>query len=106
MIFSTPQAMLAISSLRNRTSSTGSFSKLLSNAGGSRNKLGSSTVVAVPVCGGDESWNIRQEANGSPASWDERIRKRSPKVLVTISERGRQTEPTGNSSGITNQSFP
>ena len=47
--------MFAISSLRNSTSSTGSFSRVLRSAGGSRNKFGSSTVIAVPVWGGEDS---------------------------------------------------
>src|SRR5438128_12438454 len=99
-----PQAMLAISSLTNSTSSIGGLSMLFISAGGRKSR--SETICGVSDLRVEESPNMRQAAYCAPASLDERITKRSPNVLETIRGRERQIEPTGRSTGITNQSLP
>jgi hypothetical protein len=100
---STPHAMFAISSRRNSTSSTGRGSTPRTSDGGSRKKPAFMTeLVSSDGCA---SWNMRQLAACAPDSAEERMTKRSPRVLVTTSESARHSEPTGNSIGMTNRSL-
>jgi len=98
-IRSTPHARLAISSRRNSTSSSGAPSIVRFRVGARKRLVGAS---ALPLF-----LNIRQwlEAGWADRSIDG-ISVRTPKVSVITSELIRQIEPTGTSTGMTNQSLP